>query len=73
MKTSLEETIEPRIGAKFLERIVAILPIHLPQMKNAEVVDILEIMVKHNLGSERLWEQYLLLSIEKNVLHYSPQ
>jgi hypothetical protein len=33
----------------------------------------LEILVSKNLGGERLFEQYVLLSIERNVLKYTPE
>lgn len=32
----------------------------------------LEILVAKNLGSERLYEQYLLLKIERTVLKFTP-
>lgn len=57
----------------FIERIVSILPLHIPQMTNAQVVRTFEILVERNIGSDRLFEQYIYLSIEKNVFKYSPE
>jgi len=42
-------------------------------MAPKEVVRTLEILIDKNLGSERLYEQYLLLSVERNVLKYTPE
>jgi hypothetical protein len=63
---------QKRASAMFFERIVSILPLHIPNFKPEEIVRTLEILVEKNLGSERLFEQYLLLNIEKNVLKFTP-
>lgn len=57
--------------AKFFERITAILPMHVPMLKDYEVVDVVEILTKKNLGSERFWNNHLLLRVERNVLKFS--
>ena len=49
------------------------MPLHIPNFHSEEVVRTLEILIEKNLGSERLFEQYLLLNIEKNVLKFSPE
>lgn len=55
----------------FFERIVGLLPMFVMKMENYQVIRTLEVCVKRNLGSDRLFDHYILHSIEKNVLRYS--
>ena len=44
---------------------------YVKQMDNGQVIRSLEVMVKRNIGSDRLFEHYILFMIEKHVLRYS--
>ena len=55
----------------FFERIVALLPMHIPFLNASELIRTLEVLVRRNLGSERLFNNYIYLRIERNVLKYS--
>ena len=55
----------------FFERIIGIYPMYVKQMDNGQVIRSLEVMVKRNIGSDRLFEHYILFMIEKHVLKYS--
>jgi hypothetical protein len=54
----------------FFEKVTGILPPHVKLMKNHQVIRTLEVCVKRNLGSQRLFEHYLLDMIEKNLMQY---
>jgi len=54
----------------FFERIVGLLPMFIQGMNNQQVIRTLEVLVKRNIGSERLFDHYILASIEKHVLQY---
>lgn len=56
---------------EFFERIVSIIPIQIPHMLNKDCIRVLEVLSARNLGSERLFNNYLLMKIEKNVLKFS--
>jgi len=43
---------------------------YVKQMNNEQVIRSLEVMVKRNIGSDRLFEHYILFMIEKHVLKY---
>lgn len=55
----------------FFERIIGIYPMYVKEMDNSQVIRSLEVMVKRNIGSDRLFEHYILFMIEKHVLKYS--
>ena len=55
----------------FFERIVAILPIQIKYLSKEHLIRSLEVLVKRNLGSERIFRDYLLLKIEKNILKFN--
>ena len=52
----------------FFERIVGLLPMFVKEMTNHQVVRSLEVCVNRNLGSDRLYENYFVDMIERNVL-----
>ena len=54
----------------FFERVVGLLPMFVKDMNNYEVIRCLEVMVSRNIGSQRLFEHYILYMIEKHVLRY---
>lgn len=54
----------------FFERLAGLLPMFIREMSNAQIVRTLEVCVARNLGSQRLFEHYLIDMIEKNVLSY---
>lgn len=72
----LDDEGEP-IGVKktaddtFFERIVGLLPMHVKEMNHEQVIRTLEVLTARNLGSERLFDHYILFMIEKYVLRYS--
>lgn len=55
----------------FFERIVGILPMFINQMTNWQLIRSLEVCVKRNLGSQRLFDHYILAKIEQSLLMYS--
>ena len=42
-------------------------------MQNKQIIRCLEVCVKRNIGSQRLFDHYILMMIEKNVLNYDVQ
>ena len=54
----------------FFERIVGILPMYLKQMSDEQIIRCLEVCVRRNIGSQRMFDHYFLLMIEKHVLNY---
>jgi hypothetical protein len=55
----------------FFERIAGLLPMFVKDLNNAQVVRCLEVMVSRNVGSDRLFQHYILHHIEKNVLKFT--
>ena len=47
------------------------LPLHVPYMKNKELIDTLEVLVARNLGGKRLFDHYIYMKIERNVLKFT--
>jgi hypothetical protein len=56
----------------FFEKIVGILPMYIKQMNNLQIVRTLEVCVRRNIGSQRMFDNYILAMIERHVLKYSP-
>ena len=56
---------------EFFERIVSFLPMHVPVLNNEQLVRTLEVLVRKELGSERLFLHYIYLKLERNVLKFS--
>lgn len=71
----LDEMGEPVIITKcedvFFERIVGLLPMFVKEMSDKHIIRCLEVITKKGLGSQRLFDHYILLMIEKNLLHYT--
>lgn len=55
----------------FFERLVAMLPMHVPKMTNRDLVRTLQVLVRRNLGGQRLFDHYIYLKIERNVLKFT--
>lgn len=55
----------------FFEKIVGILPMFIKQMNNMQIVRTLEVCVRRNIGSQRMFDHYILAMIERHVLKYS--
>ena len=55
----------------FFERIVGMLPMHVPRMNNRDLVRTLEVLVARNLGGQRLFDHYIYMKIERNVLKFN--
>lgn len=53
------------------ERVAGIMPMQIKHLSKENLVRVLEVCVKRNLGSERLYRDYLLLKIERNILNFS--
>jgi hypothetical protein len=56
---------------EFFERVVGILPMQIKYLNKEHLIRTLEVLVRRNLGSERLLRDYLLLKIERNILKFS--
>jgi hypothetical protein len=57
--------------ADFFERVVGILPMHIKHLSKEQLIRTLEVVVKREVGSDRLYRDYLLLKIEKNMMNLS--
>jgi len=68
-----ESIIVKKANDEFFERIVSILPLHIPHFNKFDLVSVLEILVKRNLGSERLFYHYIYMQLERKVLKFSPE
>ena len=53
------------------ERVTGIIPMHIKNLSREHLVRVLEVIVKRGLGSERLYRDYLLLKIERNIMKFS--
>lgn len=56
---------------EFFERITGLLPMHIAFLNDEQLLRVLEVLVKKELGSERLFLHYIYLKIERNVLKFS--
>lgn len=56
---------------EFFERITGLLPMHIAWMDNEQLLRTLEVLVKKELGSERLFLHYIYMKIERQVLKFS--
>lgn len=53
------------------ERVTGIMPMQIKHLSKENLVRVLEVVVKRGLGSERLYRDYLLLKIERNIIKFS--
>lgn len=51
----------------FFERITGILPVQIKYLSKEHMIRCLEVLVKRELGSERIFRDHLLLKIERNI------
>ena len=65
------KNVQDKIPDNFFERLVSMLPMHIPQMTNRDLVSTLEVLVARNLGGKRLFDHYIYLKIERNVLKFT--
>jgi hypothetical protein len=67
----LDEDGEPHLlrkaEADFFERVVGILPMQIKHLSKDHLIRTLEVVVRKGLGSERLYRDYLMLKIERNL------
>lgn len=67
----LDEEGEPfplkKTDEQFFERVVGLLPMHLKHLSKEHLIRTLEVLVKRGIGSDRLFRDYLLLKIERNI------
>mmetsp|Transcript_16813 Transcript_16813/g.25903 ORF Transcript_16813/g.25903 Transcript_16813/m.25903 type:complete len:352 (+) Transcript_16813:62-1117(+) len=54
----------------FFERIVGLLPMFVKEMTHQQVIRSLEVCVRRNIGSQRLFDHYFLFMIERHLLKY---
>ena len=54
--------VSKAIPINFFERVVSMLPMHVPYMTNKDLVTTLEVMVKRNLGQQEMMAGLLELS-----------
>ena len=43
---------------------------HVKDLNKKEIIRCLEVMVKRNIGSKRLFDHYILMMIEKHIMKY---
>lgn len=55
---------------EFFERITAILPMHINFMTNQQLLRTFEVLVTKGLGSDRLFQNYIYMNIERKVLYF---
>jgi len=71
----LDQDGEPHLMQKadseFFERVAGILPMHIKHMSRENLLRVLEVCVKRSVGSERLFRDFLLLKLEKNIMTLS--
>ena len=63
--------VSEAVPEMFFERVVSMLPMHVPYMVNKDLVTTLEVLVKRNLGGQRLFDHYIYMKIERNVLKFT--
>jgi hypothetical protein len=68
----LDQDGEPHLMQKtdseFFERVAGILPMNIKNLSKDNLIRVLEVCVKRGVGSDRLFRDYLLLRIERNVM-----
>jgi hypothetical protein len=71
----LDQDGEPHLMQKcdseFFERVAGILPMNIKNMSKDSLVRVLEVCVKRGVGSDRLFRDYLLLKLERNMMKLS--
>jgi hypothetical protein len=74
-KDILDQEGEPHLIQKadteFFERVAGILPMNIKNLSKENLIRVLEVCVKRSVGSDRLFRDYLLLKIERNIMNYS--
>lgn len=55
----------------FFERLTSLLPMHIAFMDNERLLRVLEVLVKKELGSERLFVHYIYMRLERTILSFS--
>lgn len=66
-----EKTSIKKCPDVFFERVTALLPIKIKDLNRDHMVRCLEVLVRRGLGAERLFRDYLLLQIERNIFKFS--
>ena len=72
----LDDEGEPYMYVKraddiFFERIVALLPMYVPHFTRSQLLRVFEVLTKHKIGSERLFNNYIYLQIERQILQFN--
>lgn len=62
--------VKKTVDHVFFERIIGLLPMHVKDMSKDEIIRCLEVMVSRNIGSNRLFDHYILMMIEKHMMKY---
>ena len=56
-----------RADDRFFEMIVGILPVHVPKLSPSELVRTIQVLTSRGLGSDRLFNNYLYLQVERKI------
>jgi hypothetical protein len=75
-KETLDDAGEPflfleKAPSEFFERITGLLPMHIAFLDGEMLLRCLEVLVKKNLGSERLFVHYIYMKLERIILGFS--
>jgi len=57
--------------SEFFERVAGILPMNIKHLPKETLVRVFEVCVRRGVGSDRLFRDYLLLKIERNIMKLS--
>jgi hypothetical protein len=60
-----------KADSEFFERVAGILPMNIKNLSKSNLIRVLEVCVKRGVGSDRLFRDYLLLKIERNIMNLS--
>ena len=67
------KSVSDVIPRHFFERVVGLLPMHVPRMTNQDLISTLEVLVQREMGGERLFNHYIYMKIERNVLKFNTE
>ena len=60
-----------RAKPEFFERITAILPMHITHFSREQLLNTMEILTKRGLGSDRLFNNYIYMQLERHILKFN--
>ena len=71
LSNSQWSNLEKALPGNFFERVVSMLPMHVPKMTSEDLIRTLEVLVARNMGGQRLFDHYIYLKIERNALKFN--